>query len=229
MSYAILSWTVIYQNNLKPYCFHDVARAFEFDEVLNACRAWKTAECIIYQVFTYTENDQQAELIARVPHLLAVYKNNPERMKSCWMTFQKLFNLFEEKVLTDMKRKLIALNAIKEVKELNRLIELTAQLEKSKLSLKPFNINLNADKSIFVIKTNCNELTMNAFQRLLDESKSIFIKFKAFKDDKLFYLIVRAFHLCVEPILIVDCGDTKVDEVIYYKENVNLSSIIAYD
>ncbi|KAG5679783.1 hypothetical protein PVAND_009321 [Polypedilum vanderplanki] len=93
---------IVYGNNCKPYAIDDIFLQEKFEKILKQCEKNKTKEEIINLVFAcYRKAVQHAELIVRVPHMLAHYHEKKE-LKSLRVTFSSLFEYFENIVMEDM-------------------------------------------------------------------------------------------------------------------------------
>jgi hypothetical protein len=73
---------LMYNNNSKPYAKNDETKTEEFDKIVEVCEAKKLQEETICRVFNCTSRVWHAELIVRVPHLLAMYNENIKKLAS---------------------------------------------------------------------------------------------------------------------------------------------------
>jgi hypothetical protein len=126
---------MIFNNSCKPYAKDDLVREQEFSEVVEVCEQNKSYDDIVFRAFGDNEGIWHAELIVRVVHLLAVYENNNEKLQECKENFSELFKFYEFKVLPDLISELLKLEAAKEIKEINDICGVSANLEASELSL----------------------------------------------------------------------------------------------
>jgi len=116
---------VVYKNYAKPYVFGDDLKKSELEEILNYCKENSGKEEIIDLAHQcYPHHMQHAELIVRPPHLIMQYWNNSQKFKEIRMVFIKLFDLFENRVISDMREALpsIETKAECEVQTKNRKI-----------------------------------------------------------------------------------------------------------
>lgn len=98
---------LVYKNQAKPYHKKNINDEREFDQILNECIHEKDCDEIIQLVFDcYPDSMQHAELIVRVPHMLATYHANPEILQEKKELVSKLFNFFDQKNVPDMKKAL---------------------------------------------------------------------------------------------------------------------------
>ncbi|CAG9800002.1 unnamed protein product [Chironomus riparius] len=116
---------LVYKNLAKPYSLGDDEAKIEFENILTLCKGSCSEEEIIELVFNcYPHNMQHAELIVRVPHLIMLYFNDQNKFEEVRKIFIKLFEVFEQKVIPDMKEALpnIETKAEFEVQTKNRKI-----------------------------------------------------------------------------------------------------------
>jgi len=98
--YAI---NLTYNNLAKPYLDCDTVAKEEYKKIVEYCKEMCHRDKIISYAFSsYSINMQHAELIVRVPHLLALHHNNPEKLKEIKEIFGCLFKFYIEKVIPAM-------------------------------------------------------------------------------------------------------------------------------
>ncbi|KAL7027649.1 hypothetical protein ACKWTF_005507 [Chironomus riparius] len=92
-----------YHNNANPYKKNDNKTMNEVEKISILCEEQKEKEDVILMVYSlYSKEQQHAELIVRVPHLLALYYDNSEKINSLRLIYEKLFNLYEKKIVPEM-------------------------------------------------------------------------------------------------------------------------------
>ncbi|XP_070505040.1 uncharacterized protein [Chironomus tepperi] len=92
-----------YNNFAKPYLDCDVDTKEEFRQIIQYCKDNCHKEPIVGLVFnSYSLNMHAAELIVRIPHMLVLYRKNPEKLKELKDVFSCLFKFFIDKVIPDM-------------------------------------------------------------------------------------------------------------------------------
>lgn len=165
---------ILYENDSKPYFAFDEDRKAEFSDISKSCEMNKSFETVIENVYQYNENEQHAELISRVPHLLALYSQNDEKRKFCHEKFKSMFGFYERRIVYDLKTpNMDDLRIKSEVYKTNAKLEVTQALRASKFKLKPESLKVNAiikDKSLIYL-SNSPCLTIQAiFQRHKIES-----------------------------------------------------------
>ncbi|CAH1734885.1 unnamed protein product [Chironomus riparius] len=115
---------LVYRNNCLPYFNGDHKMAKTFHGYLKYCHENRKKEPIMGYVFDIPKENQEtrhAELIVRVPHLLALYHENTDKLDQIREYFLPLFSFFEFKVVEDMKIALpnIETEADGEIKKFN--------------------------------------------------------------------------------------------------------------
>ncbi|CAG9811014.1 unnamed protein product [Chironomus riparius] len=107
-----------YGNFAKPYAKNDSKTRQQFEEISQKCQQQQGFEEYIDIVFQhYPPAVQHAELIVRVPHLIALYSNDPERLKEVREKFIELFEFYETKVYPEMQEALPKINQQDQLKE----------------------------------------------------------------------------------------------------------------
>jgi hypothetical protein len=85
---------IIYRNGANPYARGDVENMAKFEEIFKICRKENFKENIIVRVFQYKSSSFHKELIVRVPHMLAHYHKQDEKLLKLKEEFGQLFNYF---------------------------------------------------------------------------------------------------------------------------------------
>jgi len=95
---------IVYDNCAKPYKDDDKKTMDEFEEVSDACMEHYGKEDVVDSVFNdYPDELTRAELIVRVVHLLALYRNDPEKLMEVQALFGGLFGFYEKKVVPELE------------------------------------------------------------------------------------------------------------------------------
>ncbi|KAL7011711.1 hypothetical protein ACKWTF_014396 [Chironomus riparius] len=103
-------------NDAKPYFKNDSLARQEFDKISEECEKRYGEEEVIDLVYDcYPEDMHHAELIVRVPQLLMLYGNEPEKLLKIQEKFPKLFKFFEVRVVPAMKKALHEIEAKAEI------------------------------------------------------------------------------------------------------------------
>lgn len=209
----------VYENNAKPYHRDDIDKQREFEDIARTCET--SNENLIKMVpGFYPVNLIHAELIVRVPQLLAIHRNDTEKLLETKNSNRELFEYYEQKVLIDLERKYCSAQVNKEVKRLNDLIPEISRIKRSSLSLKPKQLfSHESNEQICLVESNCPMLTMISFyDNVVDEifdPTYIFANGSALEDENLIFMIKNALNMCTirSPKLIVNCEDCQNDDV----------------
>lgn len=98
---------VVYENKARPYLKKHKERFLRFMNICNTCENNSEKEPYIDLVYTrYSSDVYHAELIVRVPHLVALYHNHPEKIKSAQENFSELFEYYEKFVIPELENAL---------------------------------------------------------------------------------------------------------------------------
>ncbi|XP_070493076.1 uncharacterized protein [Chironomus tepperi] len=116
-----------YDSYARPYYQHSSQVILNFDRILAICKNNSDKEELIKEVFDCVRNFQHAELIARVPQLIVVYNDQPDKLNECRENFKQLFDMFELKTAAEMERSLTMIEnyTSKEMMKRNKLIQIS--------------------------------------------------------------------------------------------------------
>lgn len=114
---------LVYKNMAKPYYRNDRDSKDKFEEISKICKINRGKEPIIDLVFEeYSEKEQHAELIVRVPHLAALYYDQPEKLNDVKESFTELFEYYEKLVVPEMQKLLPKIEAKNQIKKKDQII-----------------------------------------------------------------------------------------------------------
>lgn len=216
---------VLYDNECKPYYKNDHKNQKIFSSVVDYCEKEKSFDEIVELAFgeRYSDNSRQAELIVRVPHLLAFYMTNDAKLLGCVERFNQLFEYFIDHVLIDMTNQCPLMEIKRELKDLNDLCGVLCSLEQPELALTnndvmELDLELDASGENINVISDCIQLTMFAIYATLiikDDfyTSYVFTKISDFEIEKIIELIKSAYFKSNSTI-IVDCAGTRKDKVI---------------
>lgn len=213
-----------YGNSGQPFCWHEDDEQEKFKQIMVKCELKKKSEPEIDVVFDdrYKEKDKNSELIVRVPHLIAQYLKEPEKLKFVKETFSELVDFFEQKTLNDLNRELPLMEARTKLNELS----LGTKLRQSEMLLKEdvFKINFSESEKFQIVTSNCCQLTMNAiFHAFKDfvnfELGYIFVSIENLDRENL-ELLTKAYLLVTNPKIIIDCDGKDETEVIEIAKSI---------
>lgn len=216
---------VLYDNSCKPYHKSDSEKAEQFERIVVSSEDKKDVEQFVDYVYNSPPCARHAELIVRVPHLLALYKNNPERIEFCKETFFNLFKFYEDKVLKDLVQAYPMMQTECEVREVNNLSGLLSDLKSSCIMLKEeVLLDIKVKMKILggvIVVSNCPRLSMIAINdsfHLNSGEKStqlnIFIKLETLKNEKIRELILNTLDFQVKPSVVVDCENETEENIL---------------
>lgn len=203
---------VVYKNECKPYRVDDQVKMVEFEDVSQITKTKTYSEDFIQSVYDYSTSRHHAELIVRVPHLVALYKNDEDKLTEVSKEFHELFTYYKSNNIDDLEAEYPMLQAKNEIRELNNTCMVQAALETSDIKLSPEGLKIDFDTNdrILLVSSNCARITMQAiFQRVCAEddfeSFYIFADSKVICNEMMFGSVAKALQLCNKPKLIVHC------------------------
>ena len=212
---------VCYDNECNPYEESDEQTKSEFGKIVSQCREKKGMDLIIEWVFTgYGESNWPAELIVRVPHLLAHYSVEKDKGLLIQQA-PELFNFYEHHTQEDLRQFIENTRCIKsryQNQRLNKLLEKVDEFEQSKIWLNDECL-LNDDvihcQNIKIISSSSPQLTkINLYQVMrrkhlsISDIKSdyVFVSAEQFQNQEKAEAIYEAFQSVTHPTLIIDCS-----------------------
>lgn len=201
-----LAMNIVYKNNCKPYHRDNVEKQ-EFEQIVEVCKNMKHCEDIINRAFFGRTEIQHAELIVRVPHIMAAYKNEPDKLLECWTIFEKLFQFYQNNSLRDINLEYQSMEARKKVRRANEQGGLLLHLKNSKFRLKHNQLDLNASEKVIIFVSNCPQLTLNSIYDQLSSEEAFESSFIFVNIQTLIELAAEAFHLDANIIVIVNCNE----------------------
>jgi predicted SprT family Zn-dependent metalloprotease len=99
-----LAIMIVFGNECKPYRVRDEEMKNEFEEIVKLYENQENSERIISDVFGYPPDVWHAELIVRVPHVMAFYKDDDDKLMECQEKCSELFDYYQEHVYDKMIR-----------------------------------------------------------------------------------------------------------------------------
>lgn len=218
--------SLLYDNKCKPYR----------DE--NQAETKKSFNEQIDLVFSAPDTNQHAELIVRVLHLTALYKDDTEKHKTVSETFKELFQYYEENTLVDLLRDYPLMVSKQELIQFTNGILETLQHSDIEFSPNGLKINLNSNDKFLYISSNCSQLTIHAIYQQykidIDCESIIIVDLKVLQKDSIFHFAVEALKLYAKPKLIINCSGQKVDEVKkisqkFFENQINRGIVFVFD
>ncbi|XP_064464601.1 uncharacterized protein LOC135375898 [Ornithodoros turicata] len=158
--------SLVYRNEAKPYRHTDAIRRKDYASILEDAKARKDLHYILKWVFNEEDKNEDAELIVRVPHILAL--DPTEGDKILRKQVPKLYQFFKEHVIPDMVqciRNGCPIKDIEEIREFNGKlgrasstedlkIEFNTTLDHSVLVRKPFVVLAASNLSFLEVMVN---------------------------------------------------------------------------
>lgn len=166
-----LAMQLVFENNCKPFrSENDQGREERFGNIVKSYEGEliRSRERIINLAYSYKGEERIAELIARVPHILANYKNNPSKINDLKHNFKELFNYYDELLESDLKVAHFLLKDRILLKEFNKICGVYDQLKELELYSKGYDQIELQEKLLVVIETNHPFLMMKNVQNNLE-------------------------------------------------------------
>jgi hypothetical protein len=179
-----------HDNQCKPYAIGDYKSARKFQEIVEKCKFRMNLEEVVFWVFEDESEafKQHAELIVRVPHILARYKKTLEKVENARKNFPDLFNYFETQVITSFDQTYHKLKLKHAVKSFNESFDLFSTLETSEVAfsfptIQNFHFDSEFKDGFQVFVTNSVSLTMKKIHQKAkaENFEILFLKLKALK------------------------------------------------
>ena len=117
---------LVYHNDCRPYYDDESDVITQFTRIALLCKLRHDKEPLIACVYNIYSNElQHAELIVRVPHMIAEYSNNPEKLQEIRQIFPELFQFAENITAVDMENSLmdIEVQAEDEIKKFSHRVK----------------------------------------------------------------------------------------------------------
>lgn len=220
MHYAM---QLIYENNCKPFEFRDINKMTKFDEIMkNLHHYWqhnpKDTDEIISNIFEfYPEDRWQAELIVRVPHMMACYKNNEDELSKIRETYCKdLFEFYLSVTIVDINTKRDLIRPQREVEKINRSIGLLDEIEEVDLRLLDSKVIecesfiAKVTESVKILCSNSPKVSLVMVCQMFRKTQgaatrklTVFARFESISCENVFTRIEDAFKSPAKPYLIV--------------------------
>lgn len=81
---------IVYKNKARPYYSEDLLSTQAFEEIWGECERRKEKELVIDLVYEYPANMQHAELIVRIPDMIARYHQNEELISNLSVIYRSI-------------------------------------------------------------------------------------------------------------------------------------------
>jgi ankyrin repeat protein len=216
-----LAMQVCYNNQCNPYEALDEQKKCAFDKIVTEYRDRTEIDNIIKCVFMlYEQSVWPAELIVRVPHLLAHYSGEQDKQLLTQLA-PELFSFYEQHTQEDLKRFVenpARFKARHKIQRLNTLLGKMVEIEQSKIWFNDeclLNDDIINCQNIQILSSPLPRLTiLNLYQVLrrkqlsVSDIKSgfIFLTAEQFKIWEKFQDIYQAFRSVIHPTLVIECS-----------------------
>jgi hypothetical protein len=167
---------LIYQNGARPYRSTDKENMKRFKRIyrnLKTYCATKETDWIINVVFEYPEHLWSCEMIVRVSHLIAVYRNDDQKLNEIRNSYCKeLFDFFNEVTMKDLETQIDLISSREATEEYNQLDGALSKIQSSEfqvalIMLDEYKKLVNSESKI--VLSNSPKLTMSLIYQLLFE------------------------------------------------------------
>lgn len=227
---------LVYNNSCKPYA-QNSARKRKFRAINKFCKTYQNSEDIISRVYNcgYPVKVYHAELITRVPHLMAFYKSSQKVLEDRRQQFSKLFNYYSSTVV-DMKLKLERDEALAIKHRLNVVCGVLTCSENPEIYNTPEDSEAlklylsKVDLPLLNVATNCTALTMISIYKKLKSTDEFYSftnleHFEEYETNDVESLL----KLFDQLIIVIDCvghEQHKIEEIVVKLRKSNVNRVI---
>lgn len=215
--FAHYAMQLLYNNGKKPYNENNQLSRSNYKEVVAKYKGCKSNSYIIDSVYSYPDENHEEELIVRVPHLLALHAEEPEKLNELKVEFSDLFKYFEKFVLPDLTIESALIEEKTKLKEFNKDLLLLPSAYKSDLLSSDHPYWTNEAEKLF-IRSSIPELELERIiikLQTVDEkfdSKNVFITLEEINKTENYEFVVKAASFEVKPtIFVIDVNDQQID------------------
>lgn len=145
---------ILFDNDAQPFYADDFASKQRFEEIVDECKKIESNVPIVRRVFTagYAPARQNAELIVRVPEMIAFYYQNPKQLQKHLETYSNLVDFYKEKVVAEVEDFIKDSSNFQSFRDVQQLNDRLGNLrEISKIKIQPSDFN-DVDKNISKLK-----------------------------------------------------------------------------
>lgn len=233
---------LVYQNNFLPYYQEDMALEGEFQEIVFTClnvakRCQKVGVSydydIIYRVYPRSEektSDEKiaAELIVRVPHLIALHAKDQNKLEDAKKDFKCLFDFYNEHVKPDFNREEPFLELRRTVQDINNFLGVFSKLETSLISCKGKfkDEDVKGNDNVF-LRTQLPEMALQNWVALLKNhckeigSMHIFIRAEQLHDERILKTVLKVLDPPLNPkVFVLDTIEISAEKMATFWEQI---------
>lgn len=215
--FAHYAMNLVYENDCKPYHRSDDYSKKKYEKVLNDTKEYllkkNKSDPIVSVVFELNPTLWEAELIVRVPHLLAKYQEEPTILESLAKQFSGIFSYYNKKVLEDLKSYEDVAKSKKLIAKINQSGSLL-NLIKNEIDHfdEDFGTELSQHDDVFnVISSNFPMMTLTMLYKSLErnhKSCHVYLDVESIVNkEKLKERIRTAFNTDPKHMIVIDCVD----------------------
>lgn len=165
--YALL---LLYKNDSLPFDRDDDSRKNEFTAIVETydTGSYKSRNNIIERALqeSYSAERKMAELIVRVPHILAIFRNKPDVVKKIREDFSLLFDFFKRLTLLDLEKEANLVETKRNIKDANLRFGVFAKADQSCWLSATFFRSIDLNQSVFIYSSVPN-LVLEGLVKLL--------------------------------------------------------------
>jgi len=214
---------LIYENQEKPFRICDTVNLNIFEEIVltykrllfNDIQDKVDDECdgIITAVYKrYKNEDQVAELIVRVPQILAQFAHDIEKCTSIEIKFNLLFDFYEKFVVPELKK--FNLRKLEDIKKLNKNVGVLQSIDQILCDFSPVKDPRDyIDDQLVIIVTNIPKLFLISSYKYFQskyanfvDSNAVFVTPEIIKNQSIFCDFKKVLTENTNLSIFVDCS-----------------------
>ena len=201
---------IVFKNDGKPFAAADIANREFFNAVVAKCRAMESHNSIVLPVFNsscYDESFQSAELIVRVPEMMAFYHYDDESsLKAELKKYEKLADFYTNQVLGKIESFVKDPNRFQAVRDVQQLNDRLGNInELSNIKLKPFEPVTDAIKSsIQVIISEIPTFTIASLFQQMEEDQFVVLSMRDLRNRSNIGNVISSCMLINDLIIIIN-------------------------
>ncbi|GJQ75354.1 hypothetical protein Trydic_g23533 [Trypoxylus dichotomus] len=213
----------VFNNHCNPYTASDMDTKRDFQEIIDRYSGHEEVDSIIKRVYYYKEYEWPSELIVRVPHIVAHYRD--EQAMVLRNKAPDLFSFYDSKIEGPFTQ-FIANSAYFKNQHLNDLLRPVGTPLHSNIRFKSDAIlseeDINRDEICLVLASSLPQLMKNDLLQVLTtkqtlpeiETRYIFTCIDQFENQDVVLKIRNSFKSNIKQTLLVDCSiENKINSV----------------
>lgn len=202
---------LVYNNKKQPFKKNDTEKKQKYEEIVIEYGKdyFRSIDDIIDNVYScYVPNHFNEELIVRVPHLLALYSQETEKLKYVRESCYSLFNFFEDSVLPDLVIYLNLNESKQKIKDINEEFKIFSTAEQQNFLSPNLSISIDIEGNTY-IESPLPELVLESLILTLGEndnqvdSKHIFMSLEHIVFEQSFETMQAAAFSEIKPFVFI--------------------------